>query len=147
LTKVEVRRALFRDKNIAALAPLLRADGHDFRPVIVFEPERGTSMDVDHAVQSTPANTTQAALGPHSPEWWHARTADELRAIIVGGFEMGEMFDAATAEADRRAALQRRADERAAEAEMVRKMGLRRRILETLLLACLVALIASVLVR
>jgi hypothetical protein len=104
-------------------------------------------MHVDHAVHAAPAGTTKAALEPHSPEWWHARTPDELRAIIVGGFEMGEMFDAATAEADRRADLQRRADEQAAKAEVVRKKGLRRRILETLLLACLVGLIASVLIR
>jgi hypothetical protein len=63
------------------------------------------------------------------------------------GYALGAAFDGATSEAERRARERLRAEERAAIDTDERNAGLRRIILEGLLLACLVTIIAMLLVR
>ena len=47
----------------------------------------------------------EAATGPepYSAEWWQQRSATELREIIKRGFRLGEAYDGAVAETERRA--------------------------------------------
>jgi hypothetical protein len=104
-------------------------------------------MNIEEAIGS-PANDTVAnADVPFSPGWWHNRSTEELRAIMNRGIGMGAAFDGATAEAERRARELAQADDQAADREALRKKRLRRIILEGLLLACMFALVAALLIR
>ena len=58
-------------------------------------------MDVDEA---TFAHSPQdAAPEPYTAEWWQARTPNELRDIIKRGFGLGQAYDGAVLETERRA--------------------------------------------
>lgn len=72
-------------------------------------------MDVNETLE---ARAGSAAAEPYSAEWWQERSAKELRDIIKHGFRLGQAYDGAVAETERRArqATRRMRDEAATEA-------------------------------
>jgi hypothetical protein len=60
-------------------------------------------MNVGEKISPAAAAHPQAPPEPYSAEWWEARTAAELRDIIKRGFGMGQVYDGAVLEAERRA--------------------------------------------
>ena len=58
-------------------------------------------MDVDETTSASPPQI--AAPEPYSAEWWQARTPNELRDIIKRGFGLGQAYDGAVLETERRA--------------------------------------------
>ena len=58
-------------------------------------------MDVDEATFAHPRQ--DAAPEPYTAEWWQARTPNELRDIIKRGFGLGQAYDGAVLETERRA--------------------------------------------
>jgi hypothetical protein len=58
-------------------------------------------MDVDEATFAHPPQ--DAAPEPYTAEWWQARTPNELRDIIKRGFGLGQAYDGAVLETERRA--------------------------------------------
>ena len=103
-------------------------------------------MIADDTLAYADAECTEAAPECFSPAWWHARSHQELRECLDRGFGSAG-FDGATAEAERRAREQREAEDEAARRKAARKKSLRLGILEALLLGCLVAVIAILLLR
>jgi len=93
---------------------------------------------------SAPPEVQRAENGPepYSEAWWHERSAEELRLIMSRGFKLGTAFDGATAEAERRARERLHNDEEVAVATDVHNKRMRRMVLEGLLLACLLIVIA-----
>lgn len=57
-------------------------------------------MDVDETTSAAPPHI--AAPEPYSAEWWQARTPNELRDIIKRGFGLGQAYDGAVLETERR---------------------------------------------
>jgi len=86
------------------------------------------------------------AVEPYSPAWWQNRSTEELRALLDRGFGSAA-FEGATAETERRAREDLRAQDDAAETMAEQKKSLRLKILEALLLGCLIAIIAVLLLR
>jgi hypothetical protein len=84
---------------------------------------------------------------PYSEAWWHERSAEELRLIMDKGFRLGPAFEGATAEAERRARERLREEEQAEAAKEVRNKQIRRLILEVLLFASLLVVIAVAVTR
>lgn len=84
---------------------------------------------------------------PYSAEWWQERSTVELREIIKRGFGVGQAFDGAVAETERRAreAMRRIRDE--AGVEVHRKAKNRLMILGGTLLAMLAVVALVWLVR
>src|SRR5690348_12673996 len=73
-------------------------------------------MDVDEATFAHPPQ--DAAPEPYTAEWWQARTPNELRDIIKRGFGLGQAYDGAVLETERRAReAMRRVRDQAEEAE------------------------------
>jgi hypothetical protein len=73
-------------------------------------------MDVDETISTSPPQ--DIALEPYSAEWWQARTPTELREIIKRGFGLGQAYDGALVETERRAReAMRRIRDQAVEAE------------------------------
>ena len=72
-------------------------------------------MDVNDTVK---ARDSGAGLEPYSADWWQQRSATELRDIIKRGFHLGQAYDGAVAETERRAreATRRMRDEAASNA-------------------------------
>jgi hypothetical protein len=72
-------------------------------------------MDVK---ETTDRRHVAIAPQPYSAEWWQERSATELRDIIKHGFRLGEAYDGAVAETERRAreATRRMRDEAASDA-------------------------------
>jgi hypothetical protein len=103
-------------------------------------------MNVDEAIFSPESNSTANADAPFSAGWWQSRSAEELRAMMNRGIGTGAPFDGATAEAERRARVLLRAEDQAAYKEAARKKRLRLVILEGSLLACMLALVAVLLI-
>ena len=103
-------------------------------------------MTVDDALASPEANDRGSAPEPFSPEWWRSRSAEELRALLDRGFG-SSAFEGATAEAERRAREELKAEDQAAESVASHKRSLRLGILEAVLLGCLLAIIAALLMR
>lgn len=84
---------------------------------------------------------------PYSETWWHSRSAEDLRLIMNRGPGLGAIFDGATAEVERRARERLHEDEQAAATQDTHNQRMRRIILEALLLACLLIMIAMALLR
>ena len=61
------------------------------------------AMNLEEALKSPEIGSTAAEQEIYSAAWWHARTPEELRDIINGGFRMGAAFEGASIEAERRA--------------------------------------------
>lgn len=80
---------------------------------------------------------------PYSAEWWEQRSTVELREIIKRGFALGQAFDGAVAETERRAreATRRVRDE--AGVEVQRKAKNRLLILGGILAALILIVIAA----
>jgi hypothetical protein len=73
---------------------------------------------VDVKETTTSSAAPGAALEPYSAEWWQARTPNELRDIIKRGFGLGQAYDGAVLETERRAReAMRRIRDQADEAE------------------------------
>jgi hypothetical protein len=73
-------------------------------------------MDVEETTSLSPLQ--EAAPEPYSAEWWQARTPNELRDIIKRGFGLGQAYDGAVLETERRAReAMRRIRDQADEAE------------------------------
>ena len=83
----------------------------------------------------------------YSEAWWHERNAEELRLIMSRGPSIGATFDGATAEVERRARERLREQEATEVAKGTRNRRMRRIVLEGLLLACLLILLAIGLAR
>ena len=83
----------------------------------------------------------------YSDAWWHERNAEELRLIMDRGPALGASFDGASAEVERRARERLRAEEAAAATKGTHNRQMRRIILEGLLLACLLIVVAIGLTR
>jgi hypothetical protein len=62
-----------------------------------------------------------AAQAAYSGEWWETRSSEELRSIIRGGLEGGDMFDSAVREMERRSRDMSRRAHDAATAEAQHK--------------------------
>jgi hypothetical protein len=97
-------------------------------------------MSLEDLLKSPERGSTEAEPEIYSAAWWHARTAEELRDIIKGGFRMGAAFEGASIEAERRAreAVRRNRDE--AEA-MARREARKRLVTLGSILAALLALV------
>lgn len=104
-------------------------------------------MNVEDTIARPDMRSAESGIEAYSQAWWHARSTDELRLIMSRGFELGPAFDGAMAEAERRACERLKAEERAAVERETRNRGFRRIILEGLVLACLLALIAGEMMR
>jgi hypothetical protein len=100
-------------------------------------------MSVEETGASPEIGTALSGAEPYSQAWWRERSSDELRLIMNRGLELGPAFDGAMVEAERRAREFLQAEEMAAFEREAREKRFRRLILVGLLLACLVALIAS----
>ena len=83
----------------------------------------------------------------YSPGWWQSRSTEELREIINRGIANGPVFEGATIETERRAREHLRIEDNAADAQAARNKRLRLLILEAVLVTCLFALIAALLMR
>jgi hypothetical protein len=103
-------------------------------------------MDVNEALAPATSGAMDKAAEPYSASWWQSLSADELRVVINGGFGSAG-FVGASVEAERRARERRKAEHEAAQAEAARNKRLRLLILEGMLLATLLALIATELIR
>ena len=99
--------------------------------------------------QDTIATSPNAEAEPqlYSQVWWHERNAEELRLIMDRGPALGASFDGATAEVERRARQRLRDQDEAAVTKGTRNRQMRRIILEGLLLACLLIILAIGLAR
>ena len=83
----------------------------------------------------------------YSEAWWHERNAEELRLIMDRGPAQGASFDGATAEVERRARARLHEQEQEAVSKGTRNRRIRRLILEGLLLACVLVLLAIAVTR
>jgi hypothetical protein len=102
----------------------------------------------DHDMIAAPGVPGAGRESPlYSDAWWHERNAEELRLIMDRGPALGASFDGATAEMERRARERLRVQEEAEATEGTRNRQMRRVILEGLLLACLLIVIAIGLMR
>jgi hypothetical protein len=97
-------------------------------------------MDVDEPLIAPGLASGDRLNEPYSPEWWRARSTEELRQMISGG---SAAFEDATAELERRAGERLREQERSERAEAARKRRLRLTILGIFLLAGLVAILVT----
>lgn len=96
------------------------------------------------SVEATSPDILGAGNGPqpYSRAWWQERSGDELREIMSHGFELGPAFDAAMAEAERRACERLKAEEQAALQRASRIRRIRLIGLTGLSLTCVLVLIA-----
>ena len=60
-------------------------------------------MNLDETINPIPAAQPLEPPQPYSAEWWENRTASELREIIKLGFGVGQAYDGAVIETERRA--------------------------------------------
>jgi hypothetical protein len=104
-------------------------------------------MSVQDMVEAPGALGAPTRAEPYSEAWWHERNTEELRLIMDRGPAMGASFDGATAEVERRARDRLRDQEQAAVTRGTRDRQIRRLILESLLLACLLIVVAVGLTR
>ena len=79
-------------------------------------------MDAKETTTESPIERRVEAE-PYSTEWWQERTTVELREIIKRGFGIGEAFDGAVVETERRAreAMRRVRDQAGAEVHRMEK--------------------------
>lgn len=103
-------------------------------------------MNVDETLESAEAMGTTTVAGRFSAAWWESRSTDELRDMMRRGFG-SEQFAGATAEVERRARAQMKAQDEASETHAAGNKRLRRLILEGVLLACLISLILLLFMR
>ena len=103
-------------------------------------------MAIEETLTAAETNVGERAAEPFSPNWWHGRSSEELRALLDRGFGSAA-FEGATAEMERRAREDLRDEDRAAQATAAHKKSLRLGILEAVLLGCLLTLIAVLLLR
>ena len=95
-------------------------------------------MSIDQVDIAPSVSGAEAAADPYSAEWWQSRTAGELRDIIKQSFRLGQAYDCAVAETERRA---REAVRRLREAESAtERRNAKMRLL--VLAAVLVAVVA-----
>jgi CO dehydrogenase/acetyl-CoA synthase beta subunit len=104
-------------------------------------------MNVDEALKEADTEIIPTAAEPFSVAWWQSRSTDELREFINRGHRQGPVFDAASAETERRARERLKETQRAAEANVARMKRIRRLILEMLLLTTLAVLVIALIVR
>ena len=104
-------------------------------------------MSVEDTVEAPDALAAPIGAEPYSEAWWHERNTEELRLMMDRGPAMGASFDGATAEVERRARDRLRDQEQAAVTQGTRNRQVRRLILEGLLLACLLIVVAIGLAR
>jgi len=60
-------------------------------------------MNLDETINPIHAAQPLEQPPPYSAEWWENRTASELRDIIKRGFGVGQAYDGAVIETERRA--------------------------------------------
>ena len=98
-------------------------------------------MEVTESTKTATERSTEPE--PYSAAWWEQRTTVELREIIKRGFGVGQAFDGAVAETERRAreAMRRVRDQAGAEVQQKEKSRLL--VLGTIL-AVLIALVLLV---
>jgi hypothetical protein len=99
-------------------------------------------MSVQETIAPPALARGAADAEPFSEAWWHDRSAEELRSYMSRGPASGAAFDAATAEVERRARERLRNEEQAEATKDTRNQRMRRLILEGLLFACLLIVIA-----
>jgi hypothetical protein len=92
-------------------------------------------------------NQTVEAEALYSADWWHSRTNEQLQELMRAGFTVGEAGPGAHRELERRAREHARGEEQQARLVAEQKKTLRLRILGSVLLAVLLALVVAMLMR
>jgi len=92
-------------------------------------------------------NQSVEAEALYSAQWWQSRTNEQLHELMRGGLGEGEIGTGAHRELERRAQELTRTAERNQQLAAQHKKSLRLRILEGMLLAVLIILLAIELLR